>query len=400
MGKNFGQFNIGVADKSIFSLIIVILSKIYKQLKLCSVSTINSDKHTMKKIAIFLFTLIIFTSCEGLSSLFEKKITIKGKISSASKVLTDRVKSSTNSLTLADATKVLAYYGNKYALANIKNGSFSIQVPDGAATCLVFLDANNQFIGNLFAGGLNVLPLIGLENTSSIDLSTLTLDGTRVIPANDPIGTTIPVSEEEISFIQAVGSYYQTLAKNLDMDNDGSADILDGDQIRVNSVVNVYAGTYGTDSKQPSMIDPANFMVNYGLRIAGDSKMYDIDYNTSLTNEATQSSITLYWDPIKADPSMLDQIGYLEFILIFQQNNPQQGPNQPGTLPFADGVYTFKLTDSRQYSFNFSNIDMKNYMMIISRALKSPFSYYIIVDLVKHSFYQVNNLYFKFEPKR
>ena len=35
-----------------------------------------------------------------------------------------------------------------------------------------------------------------------------------------------------------------------------------------------------------------------------------------------------------------------------------------------------------------------------SRALKSPFSYYIIVDLVKHSFYQVNNLYFKFEPKR
>lgn len=37
---------------------------------------------------------------------------------------------------------------------------------------------------------------------------------------------------------------------------------------------------------------------------------------------------------------------------------------------------------------------------LFSRALKSPFSYYIIVDLVKHSFYQVNNLYFKFEPKR
>ncbi|NCB69628.1 MAG: DUF2200 family protein, partial [Bacteroidia bacterium] len=35
---------------------------------------------------------------------------------------------------------------------------------------------------------------------------------------------------------------------------------------------------------------------------------------------------------------------------------------------------------------------------VSSRALKSPFSYYIIVDLVKHSFYQVNNLYFKFEP--
>jgi len=42
--------------------------------------------------------------------------------------------------------------------------------------------------------------------------------------------------------------------------------------------------------------------------------------------------------------------------------------------------------------------ELKN--ALISRALKSPFSYYIIVDLVKHSFYQVNNLYFKFEPKR
>ena len=40
-----------------------------------------------------------------------------------------------------------------------------------------------------------------------------------------------------------------------------------------------------------------------------------------------------------------------------------------------------------------------NYILF-SRALKSPFSYYIIFDLVKDSFYQVNNLYFKFEPKR
>ena len=42
----------------------------------------------------------------------------------------------------------------------------------------------------------------------------------------------------------------------------------------------------------------------------------------------------------------------------------------------------------------------QNGASLFSRALKSPFSYYIIVDLVKHSFYQVNNLYFKFEPKR
>lgn len=319
----------------------------------------------MKKISVFLIALLFLTSCDGLSSLFQKKITITGKISAASGMQANRVKSGINSLTLTDATKVMAYYGNKYTLVNINNGSFTIQVPEGSATCLVFLDKNNQFIGNLFAGGLNVLPLVGLGSATSIDLSTLTLNGTCVIPANDPIGSTIQISSEEISFMQAVGAYYQTLSKNLDMDNDSSPDVVDGDQIRINSIINMMAGTYGTDSRQAIMIDPANFIVNYGIRIAGDIKMYDINYNTSLTNETTQSGISLNWDPIKADPGLLKNATQNEFILIFQQNNPQMGPSQPNTLPFTNGLYTFKLTDSKRYTFNFSNIDMQNHMMII-----------------------------------
>jgi len=331
----------------------------------------------MKKVACFLFAIILLSGCEELSSLFEKKITIKGKISSASKVLTNRVKSSANSLSLADARKVLAYYGNKYSLANINNGSFSISVPEGCATCLVFLDDDNQYIGNLFAGGLNVLPLVGLGSTTNIDLSTLTLDGTRVIPSNDPVGSTIQISDEEISFMQAVGAYYLTLSKNLDMDNDGSPDVVDGDQIRVNSIVNMFAGAFGTDSKQAAMIDPINFIVNYGIRIAGDVKMYDINYNASLTTEATQGSITLNWDPIKADPSLLKNNSVNEFILVFQQNNPQAGSNAPNTLPFADGIYTFRLTDNRQYTFSFSNIDMQNHMMIIKPTFHTDKNGYI-----------------------
>jgi len=58
----------------------------------------------------------------------------------------------------------------------------------------------------------------------------------------------------------------------------------------------------------------------------------------------------------------------------------------------------YNVTETSIFAF-FATINQKN-LEIISRALKSPFSYYIIVDLVKHSFYQVNNLYFKFEPKR
>jgi len=327
----------------------------------------------MKKIILCLFITIFTTSCDGFS-LFQKMITIKGKISTTTKVKGNYVKSS-GTLTLADARKVLIYYGNKYALANINNGSFSVQAPAGSATCLVFLDANNQFIGNLFAGGLNVLPLVGLGSTTNIDLSTLTLDGTRVIPTNDPIGSAIQISEQEISFMKAVGAYYQTLSKNLDMDNDNSPDIVDGDQIRINSMVNFLAGTYGTDSKTNNMLSPENFVVDYGLRIAGAIKMYDIDYTVSLINQETNVALYMSWDPVKADPSSKNKID--EFILVFQKNNQQMGNNQPNTLPFEDGVYKFQLNKDRQYTFNFSNINMQNYMMIIKPTIHADNDGYI-----------------------
>lgn len=320
----------------------------------------------MKKITVIFIALLILTSCEGLADLFQKKITISGKISSGSKVSANHVKSSANAFTLADATKVLAYYGNKYSLTTINKGSFSIQVPDGSATCLVFLTDNNQFIGNLFAGGLNVLPLVGLGSTTSIDLSTLSLEGTRVIPANDPIGSSIQISAKEVEFMQSVSAYYQTLSKNLDMDNDGSPDVVDGDQVRVNSIINMICGSFGTDSKPAVMLDTAQFALNYGLRLAGSKSMYDKDYAVSLIYNNDNSSIPLQWDPLKADPNLLNSAFQTEYILIFQRSQSSQ---TEGASPFKDGVYNFKLSSKHQYNFNFSNINMKNHMMMIKPTL-------------------------------
>ena len=313
----------------------------------------------MKVLIRLLIIILLFASCDG-TSIFQKKITIKGKISTSAKTNGSFVKSS-GGLTLADARKVLIYYGNKYELAEIKNGSFSIQAPAGCATCLVFLDANNQFIGNLFAGGLNVLPLVGMGSTSSIDLSTLTLDGNRVIPANDPIGSTIQISSQEIEFMQNVGAYYQTLSKNLDMDNDGSPDIVDGDQIRINSVVNMRVGTFGTDTKQVEMISPENFVVYTALRIAGDIGLFDKDYNATFTGpvSAPYSDIQTSWSTQAEN----------EFIFMFQRMDQQGGIGQYPSRPFDDGVYSFQLNKKQLYTFNFSNINMQNYMLIIKPTL-------------------------------
>ncbi len=104
---------------------------------------------------------------------------------------------------------------------NIKSdGSFSGRAPLGSASCVVFLTENNEYIGNLFVGGCNLLPLVSMDDKiDEIDFSTLTLSGTRVIPANDPIGTTIKLTDKEMAFLNQIDSYYEALAKNIDMNN-------------------------------------------------------------------------------------------------------------------------------------------------------------------------------------
>jgi len=47
------------------------------------------------------------------------------------------------------------------------------------------------------------------------------------------------------------------------------------------------------------------------------------------------------------------------------------------SLPFANGVYTFQLNKDRQYTFNFANINMQNYMMIIKPTIHTDNNGYI-----------------------
>lgn len=320
----------------------------------------------MKKLVLLsVLVVFIFSGCG--SSDNQKMIAIKGQISSPSKANGQRVKSSAP--TLADATKVLVFYGNKYDLATISNGSFTSQAPAGSAACLVFLDANNQFIGNLYAGGINVLPLVNMGSASSIDLSTLTLDGTRVIPANDPIGSTIQLTTQELNFLDNVGAYYQTLAKNIDMDNDNSPDIINGDQIRVNSVVNMRAGTFGTETKPVQMLSPANFVVNTAMRVAGDIGLFDKNYTATFSGPAAApySDIQISWSTQAQN----------EFIFMFQRMNQPGGLGQYPSYPFVDGVYSFQLNKNQLYTFNFSNINMQNYMMIIKPTIHTDNNGYI-----------------------
>ncbi|MFT3751609.1 MAG: hypothetical protein QM800_01615 [Paludibacter sp.] len=311
----------------------------------------------MKKYILLLAVSCFLVSCNGLFD-NTRKIVIKGKISKSSNVQAMKVRSE-STLTLADAKKALIFYGNEYNLVDIDaNGSFSGKAPVGSATVVAFLTADNQFIGNLFAGGMNVLPLVGLpDDLTSIDLSTLTLDGNRVIPANDPVGTEIQLSAEELNFMQQVSTYYESLAKNIDMDKDGKPDVLGGNQILVNSLVYVTVGKYGRNSTAPFLLDTAQFKVNYSMRIEGDKSLYDKEFSPILEGPAGAP-----YSNIKSET----RTGPDCFISMFNTTGFDMMQHLIGTyLPFENGVYTFTLSEKNKYTFTHINVDMGNYMVIV-----------------------------------
>ena len=174
----------------------------------------------MKASWLLLITSVLLSGCHN-DNYDINRINIKGKLETGKGLKSISPETGMAEPDLSDARKVLVFYGTRYDLVDITNRAFSVSAETGNPTALVFLDGSNNYIGNLFAGGLNMLPLGEVnEEVTTIDLNTLTLDGTSVIPSHDPIGEEIAITDEEATRYRELGTYYESLAKNIDADND------------------------------------------------------------------------------------------------------------------------------------------------------------------------------------
>ena len=285
------------------------------------------------------------------------RIIIKGKIS------VNHLKStglkSTNSLSLSDAKKVLVFNSTGYQLFNIEDSAFTAKAISGTATALAFLDAENKYIGALCAGGLNVLPLVSLKDGDNtiIDLSNLTLDGTRVIPANNPIGNEIDLNAGEIEWYKELGAYYEALSKNIDADNDGVPDILNKKEFNISTIFDIYCGSWGLNDTPPQINDTANFFVNYAMRIAGGKALIPVNQNITLSGPESSPYNDIIQPHYATGPDC--------FIAFFKRETqaPQGYPFGSAFLPFAPGLYTVTL-DNKNYTLNYSNINAKYFFIL------------------------------------
>jgi hypothetical protein len=315
----------------------------------------------MKTIIYTLLFSILLVGCDK-DYVYIKKIRLKGKISTTAKASGSPMKAPSVGFTLADAAKVLIFFGNEYDIADIKSdGSFSGRAPLGSASCVVFLTANNDYIGNLFVGGCNLLPLVSMdEKIDEIDFSTLTLSGTRVIPANDPIGKTIMLTDKELAFLGEVDSYYEALAKNIDMDNNGEPDVMEGKQIQLFGMHSFKGGAWGTDSKSPVITSKSAITLDNGIHMFGPNELLNNTSNSVAENaKLCGPADNPHSDIVNSGNSYINN---KEFKVNFARHS-QQGQQWNTPLAFNNGVYTLTI-DSKNFTFNYVNVNMLDYLIV------------------------------------
>jgi hypothetical protein len=311
----------------------------------------------MRNSIFCLIGIFLFIACRKENNDNKKTgVTIKGKISET-KSLEIQKSNSTESLSLTDAKKVLLFAGGAKVdikFVDIINGSFTAWPDKRTATALVFLNGNNQYIGTLSTRGLDLLPLGTLANgdTTTIDLSTLTLAGTNVIPTHDPFGHEIVITDAEINGFKELDGYFESIAKNIDADNDGVLDVLSNKQMYIISSFSIVAGTYGVDNKPAVINDNAVSTIIYSSWINGD-----LGFTTPLKSSMSGPEGNPY-DTIRGG-----------FIQSFDNNGHgfTTGFNI-GTAPFKKGIYDLTL-DDKKYTLSFSNIDAKFNLVFVTPTL-------------------------------
>lgn len=228
----------------------------------------------MKNLIIVFALIFAFVSCNKDKNSGSSGVVIKGKIMHTGSMKGGGTKS-LNTISLSDAKKVFIVDLDNGVLTtevvDIADSAFSAAAAMGMTKALVFLTADNKYIGTFASRGLYLLPLNKLsegENTT-IDLANLTLSGTSVIPSHDPFGNEILITDDEVNRLKAVDSFFETLAKNIDANNDGILDVQNDKQLFIKTRFWVHASHWGMNSTPASMSDIDYSSQDYHMELDG-----------------------------------------------------------------------------------------------------------------------------------
>ncbi|MCX7987557.1 MAG: hypothetical protein N2662_11525 [Bacteroidales bacterium] len=313
---------------------------------------------------MLLILLLFICGCNKKDNPEFSKILIKGSVTGGVSNKKAGLFMANNEVSLSDAQKVILFYSSgDYDVFNVVNGTFTAGGYEGSATAVVFVGNDNSYIGCLQAGSLSVLPLVSLRDGDKtvIDLSSLTLDGTNVIPSNNPIGKEIVMNEDEIERLRQFGAFYESLSQNIDLDTNGKADIIEDKEILVSTIHDIYGGKWGLNNSGPQVISESNFHVSYSIRLWGG--------NSIKPQSNTEINLS---GPVNSPYSNIEQYHFADapdgFIAFFRRSDyiPMSHEMPYGDIypPFKNGKYKITVND-QSYSFNYYSVDAK-YLFVLA----------------------------------
>jgi hypothetical protein len=300
----------------------------------------------MRNLTIILALLFAITSCNKDKSSNNQGIIIKGKIEGNVKGTGTKG----TSLSLADATRVFAVNLNNGGLVSeyidIKDGLFEVPAEMGTATSLIFFDANTKYIGTLSTRGLNLLPLNSLENgeNTTIDLASLSLSGSTITASHDPFGNEIKITDAEVNRLKELDGFFESLAKNLDADNNGILDATVNKQLFIKTRFSVKAKHFGVNTA-PLISDIDMNSRGYTIELDGGS---GFSKPTSITMTGPEGSP---YDGVNT--SFINSDGNGGFYA---------GITRGGL--FQKGTYSINI-DGYSCSLEYSNNEMENRVLIL-----------------------------------
>lgn len=226
------------------------------------------------------------------------------------------------------ATKVLLFnISGKPTLADINNGTFSIQVNKDQPVGLIFTNEAKNFLGYLkLSDGIASLPLNYLNDTVSVvNLGDLTTDGTTVSAGNNILTLSMNMSQDQIQGYRYANINFSAAVKNPDTDRNGIIDLLEGKFYRL---AYIYFGNGGNYNKTPSRLSNINLDAFRLMFFTSDSNTPEgvtfsnlIGSNSYPTNtKGGNTNHTIYWSevfPVNSPLNAQCQVLYNNQLLYF-----------------------------------------------------------------------------------
>lgn len=182
------------------------------------------------------------------------------------------------------ARVILISVDGSVSSANVTGGRFTINASRGSPVGVIFVGANNDFLGYLsLAEGIDSVPLGKVASgTTTIDLQTLSSAGPKVGASRNPIGQDLPLTAEEQAAVKRANELFSAIMRSPDVDSNGVVDVLEGKYFGLQVIYEVRAGVFG-GSVVPT-VDPTPTFRSFALQVAVRDS--DTPLSVSMTSPA------------------------------------------------------------------------------------------------------------------